>query len=81
MLTLQKALQETGIAQVEYDGYTATVMDEQGEFGDQFSLAIQKEAMPPHFSKLYSSVAEVEKAMKSTNAPELIEWVSVEPEG
>jgi hypothetical protein len=78
MTTLQQALQETGIAQVEYDGYTATVTDGQGEFGDEFRLAIQKEAMPPHFSKLFHSLGEIGQEMKTTHAPNL--WTSVEPE-
>jgi hypothetical protein len=80
MTLLQQVLQETGIAQVEYDGYTATAMNGQGEFGDQFSLAIQKEMMPPHLTKLSHSLFEIEQLMEETQAPKPIQWETVEPE-
>lgn len=80
MLTLQQALQETGIAQLEYDGYTAVVRDEEGEFGDKLLLSIQKEAMPPHFSQHYDFFSDVEEEVKK-KFPEPLEWEVVEPEG
>lgn len=79
-MNLKEALQETGIAEVYYDGYTATVRDGEGEFGDKYRLTIATGGMPPHFSKDLDNLEQVEKEMRETHAFQPINWRPVDSE-
>ncbi len=79
-MKLEQALQETGIAEIYYDGYTATVRDGQGENDDKFRLSIQSGGMPPHYSKDLDTVEQVEQEMGDTHAPKPLAWTAVDPE-
>ena len=79
-IDLQDALEKTGIAEVSYDEYTATVKDNQGEDEDQYSLSIQKGGMPPFVSQNFDELFQVRQYMNGTHCPQPIQWMAVEPE-
>lgn len=55
-MLLSSALEQTGIAQAEQNGYVFTVKGELSDFGDDLTLTIQKGEMPPHVTKHYDSL-------------------------
>ncbi len=79
-MDLQQALEQSGIAETYYDGYTAVVRDGQGENDDKLTLSIQSGGMPPHFSKDLESVEQVEQEMSETHASKPLDWTPVDPE-
>lgn len=72
-MKLQDALQETEMAETYYDGYTAVVREE-----DLYVLTIQHGGMPPHFSKRFETLEDVEAEMTTTHATQPIRWSPVE---
>jgi len=76
-MDLRTALKETGIAEATVNSLVYTVTDdnadESNDFKD-FALAIQVGAMPPHSTKFYSTLDEIEQACSD------LEWSAVEPE-
>lgn len=81
-MILQDALQETGIAEAYFDGYTVGVHDDEVEKSgvDGYRLFIQVAAMPPHFSTFCRDLNEVQKELDATFLPKNLDWTSVEPE-
>lgn len=78
-MKLEQALQETGMAEAYYDGYTAVVREDEDESGiPEYRITIQIGRMPPHFSGGYKTLDAVEAEMASTHAPQPIEWTPVE---
>jgi hypothetical protein len=73
---LKRIMQKTGMAEAYFDGYTAGVNEEQ----EGYRLYIQKEGMPPHFSKEFATLAEVEQEMRDSFFPQPINWYKVKPE-
>ena len=73
---IKYALKKTGMAAADFDGYTVGVNEEQ----EGYSLYIQKEAMPPHFSTECATLAEVEKEMEESFFPKTVHWYKVNPE-
>lgn len=79
--SLERALEKTGMAEATYYGgeYIANVEDDQGEFGDQFTLTFRKGEMPPFETKFFSSLEELKDYVFQTiNQP--LSWHKVTPE-
>ena len=53
-------MQDTGVAETWYDGYTASVREDEDEDGiPEYRLTIQVGKMPSHFSRGYRTLEEV----------------------
>jgi hypothetical protein len=78
---LQEELNEgIGIAWVDYDGYRATVKDQQGENQDMFSLTLQRELMPPFYDHNFKTLDEVLDELDKSTCPRPYAWTSIETE-
>lgn len=64
--TLQDALHNSPVsaAYYEWDGYTVYISE--NNEGSGYDLTVQKEAMPPHVTKLNLSLGQVEAEMNDT---------------
>jgi hypothetical protein len=60
IMLLSSALEQTGVAQAEWNGYVFTVKDGQGPFDGDYVLTIQKGMMPPHVTKTYDNIRTLE---------------------
>jgi hypothetical protein len=77
---VKHALKKHGMAEAEYlDGYIANAQDEQGEYGDQYSLTLRQGEMPPFETKFFASVEELEEYAKS-ELPQPLTWRAIKPE-
>lgn len=71
------AIKKTGMCEAYFDGYTATVCDENSD-GSGFSLNIQKEGMPSHYPKGFATIEDIETEMRDHSFfPVSVEWKAV----
>lgn len=77
---LKHILEQGYVAEAYFGGYTAGVSEEETEEGTGYRLFIQKEMMPPHFSKNCATLEEVEQEMRDSFFPQPIAWHKVKPE-
>ncbi len=77
---LKRALEKTGMAEAEYgSGYIANVQDEQGEFGDKFSLTFRNGGISPFETHFFDTLEELEQYVYETLYQPL-NWHKVVPE-
>lgn len=69
-MTLTQAIQQTGLAVQEFDGYTLTVRDyatspDYPELTQGFGLSVQQGEMPAHYSEVFPTLAALEMSAEN----------------
>jgi hypothetical protein len=74
---IKHAIKKTGMCEADWDGYIALVIGED----EGFSLHIQQGGMPPHYSKGFKTIEDVEVEMRDHSFfPVDVIWKAINPE-
>ncbi len=75
-MKLAEALEDTGIAETFWDGYTVSVVREDEE--PTFVISYAVGGMPAHVQNKYNTLEEIEQDIAESFLPADVEWEPVE---